>query len=146
MLRGLEKSGEGILDEDCDIEEEEYKREFEYEQGAGEVEYISDAVESNEEDDDLSDLEDWLGDASADKKMQVKMTVMEAKMKRRKRKLRRQCLSSRGKDLLARNHQSPSRRSPRIGRSATSYTRWRRSLFRGKCLLCDLPVSRSVGG
>jgi protein MAK16 len=34
---------------------------MEYEQGAGEVEYVSDEVESDEED-DLSDLEDWLGD------------------------------------------------------------------------------------
>lgn len=64
MLGGLEKSGEGMLDEVYDVEEEEYERELEYEQDAGEVEYISDAVESDEEDDDLSDLEDWLGDNS----------------------------------------------------------------------------------
>jgi protein MAK16 len=68
VLRGLERSGEGMQDEDLDEgieeEEEEYEKEMEYEQGAGEVEYVSDEVESDEED-ELEDLEDWLGDDAA---------------------------------------------------------------------------------
>ncbi|KAL4872085.1 ribosomal L28e protein family-domain-containing protein [Aspergillus spectabilis] len=58
VLRGLERSGEGERDEDLDdgeIEEEE-------EEGVGEVEYVSDL----DEDEDLEDLEDWLGGESAD--------------------------------------------------------------------------------
>lgn len=68
VLKGLARSGEGMQDEDLDEgieeEEEEYEKEMEYEQGAGEVEYVSDEVESDDED-DLSDLEDWLGDDAA---------------------------------------------------------------------------------
>ncbi|EEQ91603.1 ribosomal large subunit biogenesis protein MAK16 [Blastomyces dermatitidis ER-3] len=60
VLRGLERQGEGERDEDLDegIEEEE-----EEEQGVGEVEYVSDI---DEEEDDLEDMEDWLGDSAED--------------------------------------------------------------------------------
>ncbi|KAL5339718.1 ribosomal L28e protein family-domain-containing protein [Aspergillus crustosus] len=57
VLKGLERSGEGERDQDLDdgdIEEEE--------EGVGEVEYVSDL----DEDEDLEDLEDWLGNESAD--------------------------------------------------------------------------------
>ncbi|ODM20328.1 Protein MAK16 [Aspergillus cristatus] len=58
VLRGLERSGEGERDEDLDdgemIEDEE-----EEEEGVGEVEYVSDV------DEDLEDMEDWLGNESA---------------------------------------------------------------------------------
>lgn len=57
VLRGLERSGEGERDEDLDdgerIEDEEE------EEGVGEVEYVSDV------DEDLEDMEDWLGNESA---------------------------------------------------------------------------------
>ncbi|KAF2084707.1 Mak16 protein [Saccharata proteae CBS 121410] len=61
VLRGLERGGEGTRDEDLDegIEEEE-ENEYENEEGVGEVEYVSDVDES--EDEDLDDLEDWLGE------------------------------------------------------------------------------------
>jgi protein MAK16 len=57
VLRGLERQGEGMRDEDLDegISEEEEEEE---EEGAGEVEYVSDAGEDEE---DLDDIEDWLG-------------------------------------------------------------------------------------
>ncbi|KAH6684229.1 ribosomal L28e protein family-domain-containing protein [Halenospora varia] len=62
VLRGLERGGEGTRDEDLDegIEEEENEHEAEYEEeeGVGEVEYVSDL---DEDEDDLGDLEDWLG-------------------------------------------------------------------------------------
>ncbi|TQS35222.1 hypothetical protein Golomagni_04365 [Golovinomyces magnicellulatus] len=56
VLKGLERDGEGTRDEDLDegIEEEE----FEEEDGVGEVEYVSDL---GEDENDLEDLEDWLG-------------------------------------------------------------------------------------
>lgn len=60
VLKGLERGGEGTRDEDLDegIEEEELEEEFEDEEGVGEVEYVSDLGEDEE---DLGDLEDWLG-------------------------------------------------------------------------------------
>ncbi len=61
VLKGLERDGEGTRDEDLDegIEEEESEMEEEYEEeGVGEVEYVSDLGEDEE---DLGDLEDWLG-------------------------------------------------------------------------------------
>jgi protein MAK16 len=69
VLRGLERQGEGTRDEDLDegIEEEELENENEEEleeEGVGMVEYVSDLGEDEE---DLEDLEDWLGsDAEAD--------------------------------------------------------------------------------
>ncbi|RKF81562.1 Protein MAK16 [Golovinomyces cichoracearum] len=56
VLKGLERGGEGTRDEDLDegIEEEE----MEEEDGVGEVEYVSDL---GEDENDLEDLEDWLG-------------------------------------------------------------------------------------
>ncbi|KAF1990191.1 Mak16 protein [Aulographum hederae CBS 113979] len=68
VMRGLERGGEGHRDQDLDEgieEEEEMEGEVEYEEeGVGAVEYVSDEGESNEE--DLGDLEDWLGGESAD--------------------------------------------------------------------------------
>ncbi|KAF2427126.1 Mak16 protein [Tothia fuscella] len=69
VLRGLERTGEGMQDEDLDEgieedEEAEYEKEQEFENGVGEVEYVSDGGSESEE--DLGDLEDWLGGASAD--------------------------------------------------------------------------------
>ncbi|KAL4918092.1 ribosomal L28e protein family-domain-containing protein [Aspergillus aurantiobrunneus] len=58
VLRGLERSGEGERDEDLDDGELEEEEE---EEGVGEVEYVSDI----EEDEDLEDLEDWLGDGES---------------------------------------------------------------------------------
>ena len=66
VLKALEKGGEGTRDEDLDegIEEEEMENEeeneeeYEDEEGAGDVEYVSDLGEDEE---DLGDLEDWLG-------------------------------------------------------------------------------------
>jgi protein MAK16 len=63
VLKGLERGGEGTRDEDLDegIEEEELENENEEEfegEGVGDVEYVSDLDEDEE---DLGDLEDWLG-------------------------------------------------------------------------------------
>ncbi len=64
VLKGLERGGEGTRDEDLDegIEEDELQgedeEEFENEDGIGDVEYVSDLGEDEE---DLGDLEDWLG-------------------------------------------------------------------------------------
>lgn len=59
VLKGLERQGEGTRDVDMDegIEEDEDEMEEE-EEGVGEVEYVSDLGEDEE---DLGDLEDWLG-------------------------------------------------------------------------------------
>jgi protein MAK16 len=68
VMRGLERSQEGVLDEELDdgeLEEDE-NLEFEYErEGEAEVEYVSDVDESDEED-DMEDFDDWLGGESAD--------------------------------------------------------------------------------
>ncbi|OJD12317.1 hypothetical protein AJ78_07065 [Emergomyces pasteurianus Ep9510] len=61
VLRGLERQGEGERDEDLDEGIEDGEEEVE-EEGVGEVEYVSDI---DEEDDDLEDMEDWLGGDSA---------------------------------------------------------------------------------
>lgn len=63
VLKGLERAGEGTRDVDLDegIEEEleeENEEEYEDEEGVGDVEYVSDLGEDEE---DLGDLEDWLG-------------------------------------------------------------------------------------
>jgi len=66
VLKGLERGGEGVRDEDLDdgIElEDEVEQEFEIEEeGLGNVEYVSD-VEGDEEE-DLGDLEEWLGEGN----------------------------------------------------------------------------------
>jgi protein MAK16 len=64
VLKGLERDGEGTRDEDLDegIEEEELEEEYEKEEGVGEVEYVSDLGEDEE---DLGDIEDWLGSEEA---------------------------------------------------------------------------------
>ncbi|OCK75575.1 Mak16 protein, partial [Lepidopterella palustris CBS 459.81] len=70
VLKGLERSGEGMRDEDLDegIEDEEEGAENEYEreteEGVGEVEYVSDL--EGESDNDLDDFEDWMGGDSPD--------------------------------------------------------------------------------
>lgn len=68
VLKGLERGGEGQRDEDLDEgieEEEELEGEEELEEdGVGNVEYVSD-VEGDEEE-DLGDLEEWLGGESGE--------------------------------------------------------------------------------
>jgi len=68
VLKGLERGGEGTRDEDMDVGieaelENENEEEFEDEEGVGEVEYVSDLGEDEE---DLGDLEDWLGSEGED--------------------------------------------------------------------------------
>lgn len=61
VLKGLERQGDGTRDVDMDegIEEDEEEDEMEEEEeGVGMVEYVSDLGEDEE---DLGDLEDWLG-------------------------------------------------------------------------------------
>ncbi|ORY71561.1 ribosomal L28e protein family-domain-containing protein [Pseudomassariella vexata] len=62
VLNSLEREGEGTRDEDMDkgVEEDEEDEEVEYENELedGAVEYVSDFDESE---DDLGDIEDWLG-------------------------------------------------------------------------------------
>lgn len=63
VLKGLERGGEGERDEDMDEGiEEELEEEMENEEGVGDVEYVSDIEGSESEDEDLGDLEDWIGD------------------------------------------------------------------------------------
>ncbi|KAL2039103.1 hypothetical protein N7G274_008152 [Stereocaulon virgatum] len=67
VLRGLERDGKGERDKDLDegIEEEEMEGEYEMEEeGEGAVEYVSDMDE--EEDEELGDLEEWLGGESGE--------------------------------------------------------------------------------
>ena len=71
VLKGLERGGEGQRDEDLDDgiedeEEEELEQEHELEnEGATNVEYVSD-VDGEEDEQDLGDLEEWLGGNSAE--------------------------------------------------------------------------------
>jgi protein MAK16 len=62
VLKAMERGGEGHRDEDLDEgieeEEDELEEEYEDEEGVGDVEYVSDLGEDEE---DLGDLEDWLG-------------------------------------------------------------------------------------
>jgi protein MAK16 len=65
VLKGLERGGEGVRDEDQDdgiLDGEE--GELEMEEEGLDVEYVSDI--EGEGEDDLEDLEDWLGDESGD--------------------------------------------------------------------------------
>jgi protein MAK16 len=69
VLRGLERGGEGTRDEDLDEQEEEdgLEEELELEEdGVGQVEYVSDIDGSEEE--DLGDLEEWLGAESGEER------------------------------------------------------------------------------
>jgi protein MAK16 len=74
VLRGLERSGEGVQDEELvdedeeDELEDEYEREMEYERegAAADVEYVSADDISESGDEELGDLEDWLGGESAE--------------------------------------------------------------------------------
>ncbi|KAK3500066.1 ribosomal L28e protein family-domain-containing protein [Neurospora hispaniola] len=69
VLQGLEKEGEGTRDKDLDEgiededEEEEEEEELEEEIEDGNVEYVSDFEET---DDELNDIEDWLGSDDED--------------------------------------------------------------------------------
>lgn len=68
VLRGLERTQEGVRDEDLDEgieEEEEEEYEQEREPGQQDVEYVSDVEESDDED-DMEDFDDWMGGESAD--------------------------------------------------------------------------------
>ena len=60
VLRGLERQGEAVRDEDLDdgIEEEEEEEEEQ------EIEYVSD-VDEDEEEGDMEELEEWLGQRTA---------------------------------------------------------------------------------
>ncbi|KAF1961096.1 Mak16 protein [Byssothecium circinans] len=66
VMRGLEKEGQAQRDEDLDegIEEDEVEQEYEMENGAADVEYVSDI--EGETDDDMEDFEDWVGGQSPD--------------------------------------------------------------------------------
>ncbi|KAK3391979.1 ribosomal L28e protein family-domain-containing protein [Sordaria brevicollis] len=69
VLQGLEKEGEGTRDKDMDEgiededEEDEEEEELEEEIEDGNVEYVSDFEET---DDELNDIEDWLGSDDED--------------------------------------------------------------------------------
>ncbi|KAI4091379.1 MAG: hypothetical protein LQ339_008131 [Xanthoria mediterranea] len=68
VLKAMERKGEGERDVDLDegIEEDELEQEEEMEEeGLGGVEYVSDLEESDEEE-DLGDLEEWLGGESGE--------------------------------------------------------------------------------
>ena len=67
VMKGLERSQEGVRDEDLDegIEEEEREKEYEYEREPGQaeadVEYVSDIDESDDDAGDMEEFDDWLG-------------------------------------------------------------------------------------
>ena len=58
VLTGLERQGEGVRDEDFDDGIEEDAEEEPEEEGVGDVEYVSDLDE--EEDEDMEELQEWL--------------------------------------------------------------------------------------
>ncbi|OQN99600.1 hypothetical protein B0A48_14742 [Cryoendolithus antarcticus] len=66
VMRGLERSQEGVVDEDLGEDEEEgVEYEYEREGQEQEVEYVSDLEESDDEEgEDLEDFQDWLGGES----------------------------------------------------------------------------------
>ncbi|KAI4148639.1 MAG: hypothetical protein LQ340_005015 [Diploschistes diacapsis] len=61
VLKGLERGGEGVRDEDLDDGIDEEGEELE-EEGVGEVEYVSDMDEEDEE--DMEEFQDWLDGGS----------------------------------------------------------------------------------
>ncbi|KAI4271749.1 MAG: hypothetical protein LQ337_005776 [Flavoplaca oasis] len=73
VLKAMERKGQGERDVDLDEgieEEEEFQEEQELEEGGfGGVEYVSDIEESDEEE-DLGDLEEWLGGESGEEQTQ----------------------------------------------------------------------------
>ncbi len=68
VLKGLERGGEGERDQDLDEgieDEEDFEEEYEMgNEGIGNVEYVSDV--EGDENDDLGDLEEWLGGDSGE--------------------------------------------------------------------------------
>jgi protein MAK16 len=70
VMRGLERTQEGVRDEDLDEgieeEDEDYEKEYEMEQEGQEVEYVTDIDESDDEAGDMEEFDDWLGGESAD--------------------------------------------------------------------------------
>jgi protein MAK16 len=68
VMKGLEKEGQVVGDQDLDDgvedEDEEVENEYEMENGVGEVEYVSDI--EGESDDEMEDFEDWIGGQSPD--------------------------------------------------------------------------------
>jgi protein MAK16 len=68
VMRGLERTQEGVVDEDLDDgieEEDEEELEYEREGEDRDVEFVSDLEESDDED-DMEDFTDWLGGQSGD--------------------------------------------------------------------------------
>ncbi|KAM3423618.1 Protein MAK16 [Cercospora zeina] len=68
VMRGLERTQEGVADEDLDEgieEEDEEELEYEREGEDRDVEFVSDLEESDDED-DMEDFTDWLGGQSGD--------------------------------------------------------------------------------
>lgn len=68
VMRGLERTQEGVVDEDLDEgieEEDEEELEYEREGEDRDVEFVSDLEESDDED-DMEDFTDWLGGQSGD--------------------------------------------------------------------------------
>lgn len=73
VMRGLERSQEGVRDDDLDEgieeEEEDVEKEYEYERSGqdveADVEYVSDLEESDEEAGDMEEFDDWFGGDSA---------------------------------------------------------------------------------
>lgn len=65
VLRGLERSGNAERDADLD-EGEEGEKENEFEDENSDVEYVSGDDELEEEENDLEDIEDWLGSGVGD--------------------------------------------------------------------------------
>ncbi|KXL50324.1 hypothetical protein M433DRAFT_151269 [Acidomyces richmondensis BFW] len=74
VMRGLERTHEGVRDEDLDEgieeEEEDVEKEYEYERSGedaeADVEYVSDLEESDEDVGDMEEFDDWLGGDSAE--------------------------------------------------------------------------------
>ncbi|KAF2640842.1 Mak16 protein [Massarina eburnea CBS 473.64] len=67
VMRGLEKEGaqrDEDLDDGIEEEDEEIENEYEMENGAADIEYVSDV--EGETDDDMEDFEDWVGGQSPD--------------------------------------------------------------------------------
>ncbi|GIZ36892.1 hypothetical protein CKM354_000035800 [Cercospora kikuchii] len=68
VMRGLERTQEGVVDEDLDDgieEEDEEELEYEREGEDRDVEFVSELEESDDED-DMEDFTDWLGGQSGD--------------------------------------------------------------------------------
>ncbi|KAJ9622411.1 Protein MAK16 [Taxawa tesnikishii (nom. ined.)] len=72
VMKALEREGGAVRDEDLDEgveeEEEEGEREYEYEREGEEpdVEYVSDIGEESDDEDNMEDFDDWLGEESGE--------------------------------------------------------------------------------